>query len=168
MPCSENHFMPVLEEIRARPDPDDPETARKLKHPNWGGRRPGAGAPKGNLNALKHGRYSQRQVQLLEALVEIPEARDALIALTKRNRRLRKQAQEGAGVLMTRLLERVAEIVLNQACPEHGRRENDQDQDNQEFLDFLNTATAQIRILLEKQSRLRRAPIKRPRLTHGH
>jgi len=27
-----------------------------------GGRRPGAGAPKGNKNALKHGRYSTREV----------------------------------------------------------------------------------------------------------
>ena len=40
--------------------------------------------------------------------------------------------------------------------------ENVQDQNNQEFLDFLNTATTQMRVLLEKQSRLRRTPIKAP------
>ena len=159
MPCSENHFIPILDEIRARPDPDDPKTARKLKpcperrrSPNWGGRRPGAGAPKGNLNALKHGRTSRRQTELIEALMQVPEARDTMIALAKRNRRLRKEAEEGAGVLTTRLLEKVAQLALNQ--------EDNQDQNNQEFLDFLNTATAQMRILLEKQSRLRRTPIK--------
>jgi hypothetical protein len=75
-----------------------------------------------------------------------------MIALARRNRRLRKQAEEGAGVLTTRLLEKVAQMALNQ--------ENVQDQNNQEFLDFLNTATAQMRVLLEKQSRLRRTPIK--------
>ena len=80
--------------------------------------------------------------------MQVPETRDTLIALGKRNRRLRRQAEEGAGVLITRLLENVAQITLNQ------------DQDNQEFLDFLNTATAQMRILLEKQSRIRRTPIK--------
>jgi hypothetical protein len=78
----------------------------------WGGPRPGSGAPKGNLNAFKHGRNSRRQAQLLEALLEIPEARQALIDLGKRNRRRRKQAEEGAGVLMTALLEKVAAIVL--------------------------------------------------------
>jgi hypothetical protein len=40
----------------------------------WGGRRPGAGAPKGNLNAMKHGRTSRRQAQLVEALMQVPEA----------------------------------------------------------------------------------------------
>ena len=125
-----------------------PGANRRARHPNWGGRRPGAGAPRGNLNALKHGRNSRRQAQLVEALMQVPETRDTLIALGKRNRRLRRQAEEGAGVLITRLLENVAQITLNQ------------DQDNQEFLDFLNTATAQMRILLEKQSRIRRTPIK--------
>jgi len=137
-----------------------PIASRKDRHPNWGGRRPGAGAPKGNLNALKHGRNSRRQAQLVEALMQVPQTRDTLIALGKRNRRLRKQAEEGAGVLMTRLLENVAQITLN-PCTEHTRREGDnQDQNNREFLDFLNTATAQMRILLENQSRLRRTPIK--------
>jgi hypothetical protein len=128
------------------------------KHPNWGGRRPGAGAPKGNLNALKHGRTSRRKAQLLEAAIEIPEVRQTLIDFANHERRRRKKAEEGYGVLMTSLLERVAEIVL-QACPEHGRR-NDQGQNNQEFLDFLHTTTAEIKKLLEKPSRRRRIPIK--------
>jgi len=118
----------------------------------WGGRRPGAGAPKGNLNALKHGRTSRRQAELLEIIMEIPETRDALIELANRNRRLRKKAEEGYGVLMTRLLEKVAEMVHNQG--------NGQGQNDQEFLDFLNTATAQMRNILGKPSRRRRTTIK--------
>ena len=151
----------VVESANEAEKPEQsPIAIRKDRHPGWGGRRPGAGAPKGNLNALKHGRNSRRQAQLVEALMQVPQTRDTLIALGKRNRRLRRQAEEGAGVLMTRLLENVARITLNQACPEHGRRGDNQDQNNQEFLDFLNSATAQMRILLEKQSRLRRTPIK--------
>jgi len=114
MPCSEDHFIPILDELRMQEEKKESNPS-VLSVPSvdkrgrgWGGRRPGAGAPKGNLNALKHGRTSRRQVQLLEALVEIPEARDALIEIAKCNRRLRRQAEEGAGVLMTRLLERVA------------------------------------------------------------
>ena len=143
----------VVESANEAEKPEQsPIAIRKDRHPGWGGRRPGAGAPKGNLNALKHGRNSRRQAQLVEALMQVPQSRDTLIALGKRNRRLRREAEEGAGVLMTRLLENVAKIALNQG--------DNQDQNNQEFLDFLNTATAQMRILLEKQSRLRRTPIK--------
>src|SRR2546428_5136675 len=109
-----------------------PIANRKDRHPGWGGRRPGAGAPKGNLNALKHGRNSRRQAQLVEALMQVPQTRDTLIALGKRNRRLRRQAEDAAGVLMTRLPENVAQITLNQARPEHGRRGTNQDQNNQE------------------------------------
>jgi len=144
-----------------------------------GGPRPGSGAPKGNLNALKHGRTSKRQAQLLEALLEIPEAQQALIDLGKRNRRRRKQAEEGAGVLMTALLEKVAAIVLRSSSPlpegeepvrsssplpqgeGSGVRANNHGQNNQEFLDFLNLATTQIRTLLEKQPRGRRITTKR-------
>ena len=113
----------VVESANEAEKPEQsPIAIRKDRHPGWGGRRPGAGAPKGNLNALKHGRNSRRQAQLVEALMQVPQTRDTLIALGKRNRRLRKQAEEGTGVLMTRLLENVARITLNQACPEHGRR----------------------------------------------
>jgi hypothetical protein len=41
-------------------------------------------------------------------------------------------------------------------------RKNNQGQNNQEFLDFLNLATAQIRTLLEKQPRQRSTSIKKP------
>lgn len=34
------------------------------RHPGWGGHRSGAGAPKGNLNAIKHGGRCARLFQL--------------------------------------------------------------------------------------------------------
>jgi hypothetical protein len=39
-----------------------------------GGKRPGAGAPKGNLNAYRHGKNSQQYQRLLQALADDPEA----------------------------------------------------------------------------------------------
>jgi hypothetical protein len=117
----------------------------------WGGRRPGAGAPRGNTNALKHGRTSRRQAQLLEAALDIPQVRQTLIDFANRERRRRKKAEEGYGVMMTRLLEKVAAAVHSE--------ENDQGQNNQEFLDFLNTVTAEMRKILEKPSRRRRITI---------
>jgi hypothetical protein len=69
---------------------------------------------------------------------------------------------------MTALLEKVAAIVLQSPVSqggasegsgatgeESGVRENNHGQNNQDFLDFLNLATAQIRTLLEKQPRIR-------------
>ena len=46
-----------------------------------GGRRPGAGAPKGNLNRLSSGRRSPRVKVVLAALLSNPEIRDVLFQL---------------------------------------------------------------------------------------
>ena len=54
-----------------------------------GGRRPGAGAPLGNHNALKTGRYSKRFQQLARALLKNPET-TALIA-TFRKKQINEQ-----------------------------------------------------------------------------
>ena len=40
-----------------------------------GGKRPGAGAPRGNVNALRHGLHSQQFRQLVQQLAAIPEMR---------------------------------------------------------------------------------------------
>ena len=40
-----------------------------------GGRRPGAGAPKGNYNAFKHGRNSRRLQELAAILALVPRTR---------------------------------------------------------------------------------------------
>ena len=51
-----------------------------------GGRRPGAGAPKGNLNGLATGAHS-RQLQALQgALTAMPMTTDLLVQITGRDR----------------------------------------------------------------------------------
>ena len=59
-----------------------------------GGKRPGAGAPKGNTNAFKHGRNSKRLRALALALAQIPEARDMAIAQHRLQKRRERQAQK--------------------------------------------------------------------------
>ena len=46
-----------------------------------GGRRPGAGAPKGNTNALKNGHHSLRVKAVIDALLADPETREVLLRL---------------------------------------------------------------------------------------
>ena len=57
-----------------------------------GGKRPGAGAPRGNLNAFKSGRYSSRYRTLVEALASIPEIRDMILAHHRLQKRKERQA----------------------------------------------------------------------------
>ena len=102
MPCSLDHFIPILDELEQRAREAEAraeaEAAARRRH---GGPRPGSGPPKGNLNALKHGRYSSRHKKLLESLLEVPEARQALIDMANRNRqRVRKAEIEAAYLIM--------------------------------------------------------------------
>ena len=56
-----------------QPDPARGQNSQpKGRKGGWGGRRPGAGAPKGNLNALKHGRYTRYQRAVIEASSRCP------------------------------------------------------------------------------------------------
>jgi len=102
VPCSRDHFIPILDELRQREE----QTISENQWPSVGkkkrgGPRPGSGPPKGNLNALKHGRYSSRHKKLLESLLEVPEARQALIDMANRNRqRVRKAEIEAAYLIM--------------------------------------------------------------------
>src|SRR5574341_1895322 len=114
------------------------------RHPNWGGRRPGAGAPKGDLNALKHGRSSKYQQRLIQNMLDIPELRDTLLALGKRQRHHRQRADGAAALLLASLFERAGEIVQDP--------EINQGQDNQELLQFLRTADGQLREILRQQA----------------
>ena len=72
--------------------------------PRRGGRRPGAGAPKGNLNALKHGENSRQLQQLALALSLVPDARKALNRLARRRRRREARARTVAVTLLASLL----------------------------------------------------------------
>jgi hypothetical protein len=49
-----------------------------------GGRRPGAGAPKGNFNAMKSGKFSPRVRGVIAALMLLPETRTVLLELGRR------------------------------------------------------------------------------------
>ena len=70
-----------------------------------GGRRPGAGAPKGNLNALKHGRTSVAYNLMVAALVEFPEIREMFIAFHRNQERQKRHARRIARDLFARMLQ---------------------------------------------------------------
>ena len=78
--------------------------SRPSRRPRRGGRRPGAGAPKGNLNALKHGENSRQLQQLALALSLVPDARKALNRLARRQRRREARARTVAVTLLANLL----------------------------------------------------------------
>jgi hypothetical protein len=163
-PCSDTHFIPILDEIRARPDPEAPaegaepisenlrQSAPALSpaegakaHPGWGGRRPGAGAPKGNTNAFKDGRHSSFYQRAFAMLADMPEVREALIAIGKRRPLQQRLAEASAAEILAGLLQRAGEIVLH---PENNHLEN-----NQLLLDFLRRMEAQLKVLSKMQSR---------------
>lgn len=70
-----------------------------------GGKRPGAGAPRGNLNALKTGLYSKQLALLGSLLAADPKVRNNLLALGERLDGKRLRANEVAAVLFTRFVE---------------------------------------------------------------
>src|SRR6266498_3648946 len=70
-----------------------------------GGRRPGAGAPRGNLNALKTGLYSKQFAALGSLLAADPKLRETLLALGERLGLKQQRANDIAAVLLTRFVE---------------------------------------------------------------
>ena len=76
-----------------------------------GGRRPGAGAKPGNLNALKHGRRSAQFAQLGLLLASIPEARQALLHLATRHHLKQRKAERVATHLLNAMMERARQIA---------------------------------------------------------
>jgi ribosomal protein L17 len=71
-----------------------------------GGKRPGAGAPKGNLNGFKHGRNSQQHRKLLQLIARDPEVVAILIARAEHTQRRANRMRKQAEALITDLLER--------------------------------------------------------------
>ena len=59
-----------------------------------GGRRPGAGAPKGNLNALKSGKRSKQVKAVIIALMAVPETRNVLLQFNRMERNRTALLQE--------------------------------------------------------------------------
>ena len=68
--------------------PDSPRPATPDPRPSrtHGGRRPGAGARRGNLNALKAGRYSKRVQALKGVMKAMPRHLDLLDGVTGRDK----------------------------------------------------------------------------------
>ena len=58
-----------------------------------GGNRPGAGAPRGNMNAVKTGQYSVRLRAIARALGEVPQIRDMLVETERRQNKHQRKAQ---------------------------------------------------------------------------
>lgn len=81
----------------ARPDPK-PKSKR-------GGPRPGSGAPKGNLNALKHGMRSKQFAAIGKLMAESPEVRYMLLKLAEREGKKHRKAELVAASLFARLIE---------------------------------------------------------------
>ncbi|HSP54932.1 MAG TPA: DUF309 domain-containing protein [Dehalococcoidia bacterium] len=83
-------------------------------------RRPGA--PKGNLNALKHGLTSRQFARVGALLAADPRMRDVLLEMGRRHHLKQRRAQEVATVLLTRLMERAEQRSrgdLNSQTPTH-------------------------------------------------
>ena len=71
-----------------------------------GGRRPGAGARKGNINALKHGRRSRRLNELGAQLAASPAVRQLLLRLASREESAAREADRIAARLIDQVLAR--------------------------------------------------------------
>ncbi len=71
-----------------------------------GGRRPGAGAPKGNLNALKHGGFSRQFAQLGAILAASPAVRESLFRLAERYQSRARKADELAAHILAQVVAR--------------------------------------------------------------
>lgn len=86
-----------------------------------GGKRPGAGAPKGNLNALKHGRYSQQFAKVGALMAADPKLRAHLFDIADRVQLKQQKASEIALVFLAATYEqgRRSRGGLNQKGPSH-------------------------------------------------
>ena len=72
-----------------------------------GGPRPGSGAPKGNLNALKHGRSSRQLKHASQVLAALPRPPEPVNGVKPRISQRRQAARTVAAHLLASLLERV-------------------------------------------------------------
>jgi hypothetical protein len=75
--------------------------------PKRGGKRPGAGAPPGNMNALKHGRYSSQFNEIGRNLASEPKTRAALLKLADRFELKEERAHETTARLLLQLVENI-------------------------------------------------------------
>ena len=88
-----------------------PIANRKSPARRRGGRRPGAGAPRGNMNALKHGKYSKQFSELGLLVAASPNVREVLLALADRYDLKRRKAETVAAEVLGRILGRAGDIA---------------------------------------------------------
>ena len=98
-----------------------------------GGKRPGAGAPRGNLNALKSGRRSRQLKVVIEALVAAPTVRGLMIRLAQQDIRRNPRLRETIAALARlsdprwqRSIKKAAHLQTQQQ-KENGNRSDNQD-----------------------------------------
>ena len=96
--------------ISDNPCPSVPKRTRR------GGRRPGAGAPRGNMNALKTGAYSRQFALLGRLLAADPRVRATLLAIGARADRKVNKANELAAFLLTRYAQHVEDRAARAAA----------------------------------------------------
>jgi hypothetical protein len=89
---------------------DNPQPATKPKGKR-GGRRPGAGAPKGNLNGLKHGLRSRQFAAIGALLAQDPNIRETLLAMGRKHELKHSRAQQVAAALIASLMTRANKIA---------------------------------------------------------
>ncbi len=91
-----------------------------------GGRRPGAGAPRGNLNALNGGARSRRLGAVLAALLSEPEIRQIILGLLlggeEAHREFRELVVTSARVLYERPVNEELRELANRAAAAHIER----------------------------------------------
>jgi hypothetical protein len=75
-----------------------------------GGKRPGAGAPKGNLNALKTGAYSRQFAELGALFAQDPTIRNTLEAMARKHNLKRQRANETAALLLAGIIGQARQI----------------------------------------------------------
>jgi CRISPR/Cas system-associated endonuclease Cas1 len=86
-----------------------------------GGKRPGAGAPRGNLNGFKHGRNSQQFRKLLQLVENDPAVARVVAGLIDQNERQAARARKRAETHLFRLLQRIEELQSDLATARYER-----------------------------------------------
>ena len=92
---------------KRRSGDQSPIADRQSRAKRRGGKRPGAGAPRGNMNALKTGAYSKQFALLGRLLAEDPKIRTVLLDIAAKAGRKFKHANEVAAFLLTRYADHI-------------------------------------------------------------
>lgn len=80
-----------------------------------GGRRPGAGAPRGNLNAYKHGHTSRTRQRLLDIVARDLEALELLVKIATGDKLRHERRVQQAKRALSNLSARIEEIHRDRA-----------------------------------------------------